>query len=74
MHQARCLSVEAFKEGKLLPRTGFQLEQKRGFFHRRSVSCASSSAHVYITPTYDASCSFVSSGALCAVSGMHLVG
>ena len=33
-----------------------------------------SSGHVYITPTYDVACSFVSSGALCAVSGMHLVG
>ena len=39
-----------------------------------SVSRANSSGHVYLTPTYDAACSFVSSGALCTMSGMYLVG
>ena len=29
--------------------------------------------HVLI-PTYDAACKFVSPGALCAISGMHLIG
>ena len=62
----------AFKEGNPLPRTGFQLQQKRWFFHRSSVSRANSSGHMYLTPTCDAACSFVSSGALCTVSGMIL--
>ena len=62
MHQARCLPGEAFEEGNpLLPRTGFQLQQKTLLFHRSSVSCANSSGHVFLTPTHDAACSFVSS-------------
>ena len=71
MHQARCLPVEALEEDKQLGRTGFQLQQKKRFFHRSSFSCANSSDHVYLTPTYDAACSFVSSGALCTASGMY---
>ena len=63
----------AFKEGNPLPRTGFQLQQNIWFFHRSSVSRANSSGHVYLTPAHDAACSFVSSGAFCAVSGMYLV-
>ena len=74
MHQARYLPVGAFEEGNPLPRTGFQLQQQRWFFHRSSVSRANFSGHVYLTPTYDAACSFVSSGAFCTVSGMYLVG
>ena len=74
VHQARCLPVEAFEEGKKLRRTGFQLQQKRRFFHRSSFSCANYIGHVYLTPTYDVAWSFVSSWALCTVSGMYSVG
>ena len=46
------------------------------FVHSNAVSVSwdSSGGHVYLTPRYDAACNFVSSGALCAVSEMHLVG
>ena len=56
MHQVRCLPVEAFQEGNQLGRTGFQLQQKRRFFHRSSVSRANSSDHVYLTSTYIRCC------------------
>ena len=56
------------------PTQAFNFNKKRLFFHRSSVSRANSSGHVYLTPTHDTACSFVSSGALCTVSGMYLVG
>ena len=65
-------STVSFSRGvqraQLLRRTGFQLQQKRRFFHRSSVSWANSSGHLHVTPTYVTAGSFVSSGALCAVT------
>ena len=44
------------------------VQEKRRFFRRSAVSCANSSDDVYLTPTYDTSCNFASSGASCGVS------
>ena len=74
VHQARCLLVEAFKEGNCCVAQAFNNKRDDFSIVASSVSCANFSGHVYLTPTHDAACSSVSSGALCAVNGMHLGG
>ena len=69
VNQARCLPVEAFEEGNQLRRTGFQLQQKIHFSIVARLRVLIPAA----MSTYDAACSFVSSGALCTVSGMLLL-